>query len=324
MGCVLKYRLIAALIWVLGIADPAAASGQRDWLREIRPALKSMGHGDYKSAYAGFYRRSRDNPLAQFNLGLIEKAGLGRQASELKACDWFGKASKNKIPASMHFYAECFVHGIGRPVNIPAAIGLFKEAADRGHLLSLETASEFYIKGVGVPLDVSYGLGLLTQAAMQEAPGAMLKLGNYYAEGKYIPQDLRLARRWYQHAAEHRLAEAQYRLAIFLAEGKSGEAELPTALAWMEAAASSGYRQAYLPTAILYASADVDRKTGVLAPEHLAKIYLWLMAAKKVVGKDTDPAVVESLEEMLEKVMPSEWVPELDRKVADHFSKHPV
>lgn len=295
----------------------------RDRLAELAPATQALGRGDYKKAYAGFARHATHNPLAQFNLALMEQNGWGRPANERKACRWFEKAAKGKIPAAQHFFGVCLVKGVDRPADVPAAIQWFKQAADRGHLISLCTAGELYINGIGIARDARQGLELCTQAAQKEVPLAMLRLADYYRAGTAVPQDLPAARYWYAQAAERHLREAQYRLGVMLSEGQGGKPDLPAALFWLETAAGEGYAPAYLPTAILYANAGTQPETGALAPEHLAKIYVWLMAAKE---RNHDPALaaeIARIEKMVMEVMPDSWKSSLDKKVAEHLGKYP-
>lgn len=285
--------------------------------------MKAMGQKDYQQAYAGFLRHAKSNPFAQFNLGLMEQNGWGRPENEKKACQWFEKAARGNIPTAQHLYAICLVKGTGYTVDIPTAITWFKQAADRGHLISWCSAGELYIQGRGVTKDVEQGLALCAQAAQREVPLAMLKLADIYREGSDVPRDAAAARYWYTQAAERHVLQAQYRLGLMLSEGQGGEPDPRGALFWLETAASAGYAPAYLPTAILYASANPQPETGVLAPEHLAKIYLWLSAAKAVTRNPELLAQMASMEAMVNAVMPPTWREPLDRQVAAHLAKYP-
>jgi hypothetical protein len=85
---------------------------------------------------------------------------------------------------------------------------------------------------------------------------------------------------------------------------------------------SQRYAPAYLPTAELYANAPADPKTGALAPEHLAKVYMWNSAAK---ARTTDPAQlteINRIEGLVLQVMPATWRPDLDKRVAEHLAKY--
>lgn len=315
-----RQAIIAMLFFA--VAPGAFAGTRKDISAELAPALKAQAAGDYQKAFALYSRFATHNPLAQFELGIFYKNGWGRPADPLKACAWFEKAANGKIPVAQQFFGDCLAQGIGRPTDYAAAIEWYKKAADRGDLIALCSAADLIIKGKGATKDVGQGLQLCAQAAQANSPPAMLKLANYYREGTDVPQDLAAARYWYQQAAERHSREAQYRLGVMLGEGQGGAPDLNHALFWLETAAGDGYAPAYLPTAILYANAEVAPETGALKPEHLAKIYLWNSAAKAHATDPAQLAEIARIESMVLAVMPDTWRAELDKKVAEHLAKY--
>jgi TPR repeat protein len=313
-------RNILILVLLLVLA-PEALAGKRLDL-ELQSAQTALAAGNYKKAYALYSRQATHNPLAQFTLGLFYHQGWGRPNNETEACRWFEKAANGNIPAAQQFFGDCLAQGIGRAADGKGAVAWYRKAAANGIAYALCSAGDIYIKGAALEKDVKQGLALCAQAAQAESPPAMLRLADYYREGGDVPQDLAVARYWYQQAAERHVREAQYRLGIMLSEGQGGKADPAAALFWLETAASEGYAPAYLPTAILYANARPDPKTGALPPEYLAKIYLWNSAAK---ARTTDPdhlAEISRIEAMVRVVMPAAWKPELDQKVAEHLAKY--
>lgn len=303
------------------VASSAWAAKPADYAAELQAAQQALAAGDYPKAYARYSRHAAKNPLAQFTLGLFHQNGWGRPADESAACRWFEKSARKRTPAAQHFLGDCLVKGTHRAADPAAARELYLDAAAGGHLISLCSAADLYIKGQGVEKDAKRGLALCAQAAQANSPPAMLRLADYYREGTDVPQDLAAARHWYRQAAELRAAEGQYRLGVMLAEGRGGEPDPNAALFWLETAASEGYAPAYLPTAILYANADPMAETGTLAPEHLAKIYLWNTAAK---ARNYDPAQlaeIARIEALVTQVMPVSWRNDLDRQVRDHLAK---
>jgi len=304
-----------------------AAPGSNQWTQELDLAQKALAKQQYPQAYTLFLASAEHNPLAQFSLGLFYREGWGRPTDPVTACTWFEKSAQQQIPTAEHFFGDCLAEGVGRNVDIPAAITWYEKAATHGHLISRCSIADFYIQGKGVPKDVNRGIALCNQIAQSNSPPAMLKLANYYQQGQYLPQDMAVARYWYQQAAEKRVAEAQYQLGMMFMQGLGGDADLNAAVFWLENAASEGYAPAYLPTAILYANAPVQKETGVLAPEHLAKIYLWTAAAKALIQRpdyQDQQALIERLEGEMQKVMPASWRPELDKQVSEHLAKYPA
>lgn len=310
------------ILLLLAIIAPCTLASN-DYSAELRPAQQALAVGDYPKAYAHYSRFAAKNPLAQFTLGLFHRNGWGRPADAAAACRWFEKSASRNIPAAQHYLGDCLVRGTHRTADTKAALAWYRKAAAGGHLISLCSAADLYIHGNGENKDAKQGLGLCLQAAQAGSPPAMLKLANYYYEGTDLPQDLAAARHWYQEAAERGSSEARYRLGVMLSEGQGGEPDTKSALFWLETAAAEGYTPAYLPTAILYANAEVDPATGAMRPEHLAKIYLWNGAAKMRVSDPDALAQIGSIEEMLLSVMPTAWRYELDRTIALHLEKFP-
>jgi uncharacterized protein len=290
--------------------------------RQLQMAQAALTAGQYAQAWKP-YRSLADkgHPLAQFVVGQFLQQGWGRPVDAAAACTWFRKAAQQRVPYAEHLWADCLAQGIGRKADMAQAVSWYERAAEDGHWLSGCTAARHLLRGEGVPKDAARGLALCTRAAQSDSPPAMLQLAQLVDEGGAAPQDLPAARYWYEQAAQHRLREAQYRLGVMLAQGLGTQADLDRARYWLETAASAGYLPAYLPTAELYGNAPVQAGTGALAPEHLAKVYLWSAAAR---ARQTDPRLREQasqIEAQALAVMPASWRTELDRKVAEHLAR---
>jgi len=315
-------RIIAIVLLSLASPWSALAAKPIDGGAELKSAQAALASGDYQTAYARYLRMEKRNPLSQFMIGLFHQNGWGRAKSPATACVWFEKAAQKHVPTAEHYWGDCLAQGIGRAADVPAALAWYDQAASHGHLISWCAAADYYIQGKGVEKDVAKGIDLCVQAARANSPPAMLKLARYYQDDRDVPQNLAAARGWYQEAAQRHVGEAQYRLGLMLARGEGGEPDLNAALFWLETAASEGYALAYLPTAQLYANAPLVADTGVLAPEHLAKVYLWTSAAKARAGDGSQLAEAEKLAAQVLAVMPAAWRPDLDKQVAMHVAKY--
>lgn len=301
-----------------------AQASPRDLRAELAGADKALAAKDYPTAYRAYADRAGDNALAQFTLGLFEQQGWGRPANAVAACAWFDKAAAQHIPAAAQFVGDCLANGIGRAVDGPAAIRWYRTAAEAGIAYADCLAGDLYIAGAIVPKDVQRGLALCTAAAQAESTPAMVKLADYYREGKRVPVNLRLARFWYDQAAQRHHHASQFRLGVMLSEGEGGPADVSLARFWLEHAAMEGYAPAYLPTAILYANAAPDPKTGALTPNDLAKVYMWNKAAAASTANPVQLAEIARIDAIALAVMPAVWRPDLDRRVAEHIAAHPA
>ncbi len=297
------------------------AHGQRlprDLRAQLAQADRALAAQDYPTAYRAYRRHAAHNPLAQFNLGLFERQGWGRPADQAAACAWFDKAAHGNIPAAQQFLGDCLALGIGRAVDGPAAVQWYRKAAAAGIAYADCAAGALYIAGAIVPRDEAQGLALCTRAAQAESVPAMLQLAGYYTAGA---ANLPLARFWYDQAAQRHHHEAQYRLGLMLSEGQGGPADVAQARFWLEHAAMEGYAPAYLPTAILYANAPTNAATGALEPNDLAKVYMWSHAARARTTNPQQLAEMNRIDALVMAVMPPQWQPDLDRRVADHLAK---
>ncbi len=298
------------------LAKPPAANSYA----ELEKANTALAAQDYSLAYKEYRRHAEKNGLAQFTLGLIEQQGWGRRANPVAACRWFARAAQAAVPAAQQFMGDCLAQGVGQKADGPTALRWYQAAADQGLAGAACDAGELYISGTIVDRDITRGLALCASAAQAQSTPAMMKLATLYHEGSAVPQNLALARYWYTQAAERHVHEAQFHLGVMLSEGQGGEADVLQARFWLEHAAMEGYAPAYLPTAILYANAPLDPKTGALSPEDLAKLYMWNSAAKATNQDPTQLAEITRIEALTLNVMPPQWKPELDQRVAAHLA----
>jgi len=316
--------MAAALLTSMMSAGAGAGAAERDLVTELTLANKALAAQDYALAYQENVRVAAANPLARFNLGLMEREGWGRARNPVAACSWFEQAAQGNIPAAQQFFGDCLASGTGRAADGKAALAWYQKAVQSGIVYANCSAGELYIRGQLVGQDVVRGLTLCAQAAQAGSAPAMLRLADYYRSDPDVRQDLAAARYWYQQAAEHRMVVAQYRLGVMLGQGEGGAANPGLALSWLEHAAAEGYAPAYLPVAILYGNTAPDPATGALTPASLAKIYMWSRAAKATTSNPADIAQIEGIEQLLQQVMPPQWKPELDRRVAEHLAKSTV
>lgn len=320
-------KFFCILIPLLGsflASTPTVAA--TDLASDLRHAQKTLAVGDYDRAFTEYrhFAEEKDNPLAQFTLGLFYRYGWGRLKDPVAACQWFEKAAKRDIPAAAHFLADCLAQGVGRPADPAKAAEWYEKAAILGHSMSLCSLAELYMTGTGVPKDPAKGLALCRQSAEKAIIPAMVRMGRFLLEGEDNIRDYDEALKWFELAAQKNSPEAQYYLGLMLRDGLGRLKAPETARYWFEMAASQRYVTAYFPTAQLYFQAPVEPHTGKLSEFEIAKAYLWTSAT---IQRSKDPDELEQAATMLEIIraaIPETWVPALDRKVAKHLAGHQV
>lgn len=315
-------NLLTIIIIVIFIPGPVQA--RTDLAAELKEAQKTLAAGDYEKAYAEYIKiaREKNNPLAQFTIGLFYQSGWGRAVNSVEACRWYEKAAAGSIPAAQHFLGDCLMEGIHRTPDPAMAAAWYGKAAALGYHLSLCSLAELYMTGNGVRKDFKKALELCRQAAERASVPAQVRMGRFLLEGDESIRDFEKAFHWFELAAQKNSAQAQYYLAVILRDGLGRPRAPEAARYWFEMAASQGYTPAYFPTAQLYYNAPVDPQTGKPPAHNLAKAYLWVSAATK---RTTDSKELSQAADMLEKIrtiMPKTWEPKLDEKVAEHLAKY--
>ncbi len=314
----MRLLLVLALLAQTSVAWSASKSPEDIDLPRIEVA---MAAGDFALARSILEPYADTSGLAQFYLGNMAALGWGEAPDARQACRWYQKSAARKIPGGQHAYADCLRKGILGAPDPAAALALYLIAGAGPHRMSHCVAADMLIRGDGVPQDVPRGLDLCAKVAMDNSPPAMAQMARYFSADPNVAPNLAVARQWYGMAAERGVNEARYEYAVMLAEGKGGAPDPRQALPIMEQAASEGYLPAYLPAAILYGNLPVDAKTGALAPEYLAKVYLWASAARARLADAEQIRRADEILSAVHAVMPKEWQTDLDRRVTEHVNK---
>jgi uncharacterized protein len=319
-----KYNsaMILVIAALTGFPFSSAAQSeqpQADARTALSEAQQWLAEGDYQKAYAAFlfHAQSRQNPLAQFTLGLFHQHGWGMAADSTQACQWYEKAAENGVPAAGHFLGECYRDGLHQPADYANALHWFQKAAELGHVVSLCSMAELIMQGKGAPKDPQKALSLCQQAASAGSINAQLQLGQLYLHGDASIRNPRQAAKWFSHAAEKESLDAYYYLGRIHEDDLSDHA---TALTWYEMAASRGHLPAYFPTARLYFNTPAADQTQMPTAENLAKAYLWLSATRQLSEDSNESYAVESMLKKVEQIMPASWKKDLDPKVLQHIS----
>lgn len=316
--------VIALFLGILPAAGRSAFAG--DASVELRGAQELLAEGDYEKAFSEYRRfaEEKNNPLAQFTLGLFFSNGWHGNTDPESACRWFGMAAENGVPAAAHMFAECMDGGVGMQPDPSGAAGWYQKAADLGHLISLCSLGELYMGGRGVSKDPEKGIALCRMAADRGSVPAQIRVGRFFLEGDPAIRDYEQAFTRLSMAAEMGAPEAQYYVGVMLRDGLGGARQPQVARTWFERAAGKGYAPAYHSAGALYFNAPADPKTGKLSAHDLAKAYLWLAAAHRRTADSGEKTRNAELLERVLSAMPPSWGADLDAKVEKHLAAHPA
>jgi localization factor PodJL len=120
------------------------------------------------------------------------------------------------------------------------AIGLFREAANKGLVMAQYRLAKLYERGEGVPRDMSASRQWTERAAIGGNTKAMHDLAVFFAEGDAGPQSYVSAVQWFRQAADHGLVDSQFNLAVLYQDGRGVSQDLPEAAFWYELAGRAG------------------------------------------------------------------------------------
>jgi hypothetical protein len=299
-----------------------ASAQPRDLAMDLGPAQEALAAGDYATAYDQYlyFAEKDDNALAQFTLALFYEQGWDRAANPAIACRWYERAANGGIPQAQMRLADCLLNGVAGPANPVAAATWYRRAADNGIPTALCELAKMYIAGNGVAKDPEEGLRLCRMAAEQGNARAMTQLGRFYLEGGEDIHDADEAFAWFSRAAQGNSAEGMYLLATMMRDRPGPGATVESARFWFESAAAEGYVPAYFPTAELYYLAEGDPETGLITPEDLAKLYMWLQVTIAGSNDATERADAKHMLDDVMQLIPANWLAELNRKVAHHIA----
>ncbi len=150
---------------------------------------------------------ARNDPEAQFKLGVIYHEGVLVQQDYTAAAAWFRRGAMQGHAVAQYALGEMYLHGDGMLADEVEAAKWIEKSAEQGYAPAQDELAVMYSNGAGVLQDDS--------AAMK----------------------------WATRAADQGLAEAQYHLGLFLSSNLLSTVPLDnvTAYVWFSLAAAAGH-----------------------------------------------------------------------------------
>ena len=268
-SCVRKlriYRIGLQRMVALALLMVSLIAALPVWAQTFDEAKATYEHGDYAIAFESFRALAEQGDAdAQYNLGLMDKKGVGVPQDDLEAARLWRQAAEQG-----HAEAQCnlgvmYDEGRGVLEDAKEAVRWFRQAAEQGLAEAQFNLGLMYAQGRGVMEDAGEAIRWYRQAAEQGHAEAQYKLGVMYqgglklpnivavsptqyklvyAEGRGMPEDAGEAVRWFRQAAEQGLAEAQYKLGVMYAEGRGVPEDAEEAVRWFRQAAEQDHAKA--------------------------------------------------------------------------------
>lgn len=180
--------------------------------------------------------------------------------------------------------AKIYEDGLGREVDLAAAMTWFHKAAEAGDTDAMNQIGYKYHNGVGVELDRAKAVEWFRKAADLGNATAQYNLGMRYLRGEGVDRNERQAAEWLLRAADQGESSAQYELALLKLKGgntAAGHEWLARAVAQGNAAAmakqgeltlqgKSGFRQSKIQAlTLLKQSAESGDAVGMNSYAHM-------------------------------------------------------
>ena len=234
---------------------------------------------DYQEAFQCYYTAAMlGHAMAQCQLGLMYRDGLGIEKDEAMAFQWFLKAAAagQNCPRGKFYVGRCYQFGNGVKIDYAEAVKWYTVSAKEGDAyaqLNLGVCNEFgygvkisyetavywyelsanqgdslaqynlglmYKYGRGVKKDKEKAVALFKKSAAQGDPNGICLLGTCYAYGEGVETDKKKAFTLIKRAAEMDLALAQYKLGYSYENGEFCGKNQNQAFAWYTKAAQNG------------------------------------------------------------------------------------
>ena len=186
----------------------------------------------------------QNDAMAQDNLGVFYRDGVGVPKDELTAVGWFRKAAERAYPEAQYNLGVCYRDGQGVPASVAEAVKWFRAAAEQNYAPAQNNLGSCYLQGIGVPKDAKEAVRWWRKAAEQNQVAAQNSLGGGYALGQGVEKDEVKAVEWYRKAAEQNFAGAQFNLGYCYAMGQGVPQDYVEGYKWLLLSAGQGLQPA--------------------------------------------------------------------------------
>lgn len=206
------------------------------------------------------------NPRLQHEMGRL----LDIQGRYDEARGFYNLAGGADYSASLVNLGFMYVSERGATRDYPAAMKLYRRAADLGNLRARTNIGEMFQLGWSVQPNLDEAVLWYRLAAQNGWPNALDTLANLYrkgkdAEGKGLEQNLTEAIRLYRVAAELKSSNAMNNLGQLYLSGDLGEANVAEGVRWLTEAADQGNRFAPYNLARTYRDGKLVKRDYALA-----------------------------------------------------------
>ena len=185
------------------------------------------------------------------------------------------QAKNDRTLESLKYNAQKYYWGNEVRQNLPKALALYLQAAQKGDIEAQFIVGGMYFKGIGTEKNSKEAFKWLYKAAVngESTPQSQKILGQAFLLGNVVPQNYTKSIQWYERASESGDHDAQNELAFLYYVGRGVEQNFTASYKWFEKAAIGGLAVAQYNVGIMWYTGN-----GVEKPD-MIQAYTWLSLA---------------------------------------------
>lgn len=268
-------------MYQLGLMYSRAEGVEQDYLKAVEWFKKAIKNdGDMDSVYS---------------LAVLYFYGRGVEMNKRKAFDLFHQCAFCWHADSQAMLSAMYITGTdGIEPSMDFAFEWAQRGYKNGSISAGYTVGTFMLKGIATKVNVPQAISILTDIADRNFPEACYDLASFYANGEYVEKDKEKAFMYAKKGHELKKEKASVLYAQFLIEGTGCESNVQKGLSILEELVNSGYVEASLALAnnylfVKYVEPNPEKAVSLLKPllEHKdenivfnAKFFIALMLHK--------------------------------------------
>jgi hypothetical protein len=138
----------------------------------LEDGLAAYNRGDYTAALGAWLPLAeRGNSDAQFNLGVMYRAGRGVRRDYPEAAKWYRKAAESGHAMAQFRLGDMYRQGLGLLQDHDEAFAWYHKAAEQGHAFAQYNLGLLYQRGQGTAQDFVQAYKWFDLATARSEPG---------------------------------------------------------------------------------------------------------------------------------------------------------
>ncbi|MBQ9542644.1 MAG: SEL1-like repeat protein [Ruminococcus sp.] len=216
-------------------------------------ADKEMSDSYYKAAFKAFCvlenTDAKHKSYIQYRIGKMYTYGLGVDADDDKAFQYFTSAAMEGNKYAMYSLANCYMFGKGTASDHKQAFLWYSKASEKGMLYATYAVAQMYQNGDGTDKSIEladhhYRIALSAFLKLYQSEQAddnlIYKIGTMYKNGLGTDIDKAKAIKFFALAAKQNNKNAQYEYGKALIEGADTAQNIPDGIDYLKRAANAG------------------------------------------------------------------------------------